>query len=320
MDVCKNLPSPSAAVSPPLHALPKSSASRGLVRLLERGSQTQAELARQMGKPRSAIQHFLCGRRHPSVETVHSINAAMGKLFQSEHVSAHLESLVADSIDGLEPLDYNVSADADGGFMLGINLIFPYLKDGALDDIMRAWRARGSPAGLFHDVNRAWRREVIRSIDGTVPQKLFIDELTSIFQKYDISLPDWFKPDSEIYQYRALSNVIRVIKLARNEPGHPSRCETNLRPPLLRRSSIWFTVNTVMIFLPFREVQGSEHLQTQVGPLRGHDRGGRPAPLSCGDSTAAGQEWATASTSRRRVQVRDRSRKAARASHQVWGP
>jgi hypothetical protein len=82
-------------------------------------------------------------------------------------------------------------------------------------------------------VNRAWRREVIRSIDGTVPQKLFIDELTSIFQKYDISLPDWFKPDSEIYQYRALSNVIRVIKLALERTGAPVPLRNELEATII---------------------------------------------------------------------------------------
>ena len=145
----------------------------------------------------------------------------MGELFRSQHVTAHLESLIADSIDGLEPFDYNVSADADGGFMLAINLIAPYLRDGALDEIMQVWRDGGAPAGLFHDVNRAWRREVIRSIDGTVPQKLFVDEITAIFQKHGISLPKWFKPEYEVHKYRALSNVVRVIKLALERTGAP---------------------------------------------------------------------------------------------------
>lgn len=201
--------------------------------LLERGDETQANLARLMGKPRSALQHFLCGRRHPTVETVHGINAAMGELFRNQDVTAYLESLIADSIDGLEPFDYNISADADGGFMRGINVIAPYLRDEAFEEIMQAWRDVGAPAGLFHDVNRAWRREVIRRIDGTVPQKLFVDEIIAIFQKHGIPLPKWFKADPEVRKYRALGNVIRVIRLALERTGAPVALRNELEGTII---------------------------------------------------------------------------------------
>jgi len=148
-------------------------------------------------------------------------------------VAGDAQSLIADAIDGLDPTDYNISADADGGFMRGVDLIAPYLRDGALAEIMQVWRDAGAPAGLFHDVNRAWRREVIRSIDGTVPQKLFVDEVTAIFQKHGISLPKWFKSEPEVRKYRALSNVVRVIKLALERTGAPVALRNELEATII---------------------------------------------------------------------------------------
>ncbi len=179
-----------------------------VVDLLERSGRRQADLARLMGIHRSGLQHFLGGTRHPTINVVKRINSAMGKLlgngfdFQAKDVTAYLDSVVGDSLD-----------DADAGFMRGLDIIEPYLRASAITEIMQASHEVGAP-GLLHDVNRAWRKEVIRRIDGTVPPKLFVDEMTSIFDKHGISIQKWFKPESEIRKYRALGNVVRTIRIA----------------------------------------------------------------------------------------------------------
>jgi transcriptional regulator with XRE-family HTH domain len=199
-----------------------------VVDLLERSGKTQADLARLMGVHRSGLQHFLGSTRHPTIDIVKRINSAMGKLlgngfnFQAKDVTAYLDSLVADSLD----------ADAEGGFMRGLDLIEPYLRANALTEIMQARRETGA-ASLLHDVNRAWRREVIRRIDGTVPPKLFVDEITAIFQKHGISLQKWFKSEPEIRKYRALGNVVRVIRIALARTGAPVALRNELEGTII---------------------------------------------------------------------------------------
>ncbi len=113
----------------------------------------------------------------------------MGEIFRNESVTAYLESLIADGIDGLDPTDYNVSADADGGFMRGIDLLHPYLRDGAFDEVMQVCGVITVRRQVFFTTLIVLgAREVIRSIDGTVPQKLFVDEITAIFEKHGIPL------------------------------------------------------------------------------------------------------------------------------------
>lgn len=193
----------------------------------------QAQLVDLTGLPQPTLNLYLNEKRHPPIDAVHLINSAMGKLLQNQSVTEYLESLIADSISGKKPLDCNVSAATDGGFMRGLDLIHSYLRADAYAEIMQSWRNVGAPAGLFHDVNRAWRREIIRSIDGSVPQKLFVDEMIAIFRKHGIELQDYFKPLSEVAKYRDLGQVVRVIRIALARTGAPVSLRNELESSII---------------------------------------------------------------------------------------
>jgi transcriptional regulator with XRE-family HTH domain len=209
-----------------------------VVHLLERTGETQAELARRLKRHRSGLQHFLRGTRHPTVETVHEINAAMGLLLRNPNVTFYLESLIPseeEDPDDDGPPHYSVDADPDAGVAMAFGIIEPYLRAGAKDEIMTDWHRRAGTrrSELFDDVNRAWRREVIRSVDGTVPRKLFVEEMTDILEKYGIRLKKWFKPEPAVRKYRALENVYFTTRNALKQTGAGAALRAELEATIM---------------------------------------------------------------------------------------
>lgn len=118
--------------------------------------------------------------------------------------------------------------------------------------------------GLMFELNVAWRRSLIRALQGKAPQKnrLMIDEISAIFLRYGCNIEPYLKSKIITNRYRARDHLAIVVRstLAKATYDGPLRyeLEAEIMAAVAQLNEAWSDYTHAIVQQKIGEKEGVE--------------------------------------------------------------